>query len=43
MKNDAKNVRARQAWERPTLYRLDAADAQMTTVAALNDGAANKS
>jgi hypothetical protein len=43
MKIEASNVGARQAWERPTLYRLDAADAQMTTVGALNDGAANKS
>jgi hypothetical protein len=27
MKNDAKKVIARKAWERPALYRMDAADA----------------
>ncbi len=40
---NVKDSKARQPWERPVLQRLDAADAQMTTVAALNDGAANKS
>ena len=33
----------RQQWERPVLHNLDAADAQMTTKGALNDGSANKS
>jgi hypothetical protein len=27
MRNDAKKVIARKAWERPVLYRMDAADA----------------
>lgn len=43
MMNDSKNLKAGRIWERPTLYRLDAADAQATTMAALNDGMANKS
>lgn len=40
---NVKGSKSRQAWERPVLHRLDAADAQMTTAGLLNDGAANKS
>jgi hypothetical protein len=43
MMNDSKS-QVRQNWERPALYRLDAADAQNTTVnPASNDGKASKS
>lgn len=41
--NVTQSSNGRQSWERPVLHRLDAADAQMTTAGALNDGAANKS
>ena len=41
--NVIQGSKGRQSWERPVLHRLDAADAQMTTVGLLNDGAANKS
>lgn len=41
--NDSRNVTHRKTWERPTLYRLDAADAQHTTMGALNDGMTSKS
>ena len=44
MKNDLQNVTARQAWKRPALYRMDAADAQTTnTNVNANDGMASKS
>lgn len=43
MMNDSTNPMHRKAWERPTLYRLDAADAQKTTAGKLNDGMNNKS
>lgn len=43
MMNDSKKAGGRQAWERPTLYRLDAADAQKTTAGKLNDTKVNKS
>jgi|SwirhisoilCB3_FD_contig_51_2476069_length_205_multi_7_in_0_out_0_1 hypothetical protein len=41
--NDSKKVEAGRIWERPTLYRLDAADAQLTGAAKVNDGMNNKS
>ena len=40
---NAKSSKGRQTWERPVLLTVDAADAQMTTKGALNDGADNKS
>lgn len=43
MMDDSTNPMQRKAWERPTLYRLDAADAQKTTAGKLNDGMNNKS
>lgn len=43
MMNDSSSKRVRQAWERPALYKLDAADAQKTTSGKLNDSVANKS
>jgi len=43
MMNDSSSKRVRQAWERPALYKLDAADAQKTTAGKLNDSVANKS
>jgi hypothetical protein len=43
MMNDSTS-QVRQNWERPALYRLDAADAQTTTTnPAANDGMAAKS
>jgi hypothetical protein len=41
--NDSKKAGSRQIWERPTLYRLDAADAQQTTAGVANDGMNTKS
>jgi hypothetical protein len=43
MKNESQNVTARQAWGRPALYRMDAADAQTMVSDTLNDGMNNKS
>jgi hypothetical protein len=41
--NDSNKMQTRKAWERPTLYRLDAADAQAVINSKTNDGMNNMS